>query len=179
MTHIGKEVNGLRKIDGEVGKTAKQLVKSWKQLLADVTSLREKGDREGESQEEEAQMKERGRKGKHKAREGGEEEERQGHSQAGSQALHCSSASHDHLSPSLSLLTPPTSSREHACELLFNHMTRDLKSHDSIIATSPLRQNGEYGSSQGHASGEEGQGSQSTPPAGYRKRKGLKSSLLW
>lgn len=172
VTHIGKEVNGLRKIDGEVGKTAKQLVKSWKQLLADVTSLREKG--EGEEEEEEAEMRERGRKGKHKARKGGKEE---GHSQAGSPPLHCSSVSHNHISPSLSLLAPPTSSREHACELLFDHMPQYLRSNDSLVATSPPRQNGEYSSP--HATGEGQQESQSLPPTGYRKRKGLKSSLLW
>ena len=44
-THIGKEVNGLRKREGEIGKTAKQLVKSWKQLL--VSSVEGGGEREG------------------------------------------------------------------------------------------------------------------------------------
>ena len=33
VTHIGKEVNSLRKWDGEVGDKAKALVKKWKQLL--------------------------------------------------------------------------------------------------------------------------------------------------
>lgn len=33
ITHIGKEVNGLRKRDGEVGEKAKTLVRKWKQLL--------------------------------------------------------------------------------------------------------------------------------------------------
>ena len=35
VTHIGKEVNGLRKWDGEVGEKAKTLVRKWKQLLPD------------------------------------------------------------------------------------------------------------------------------------------------
>lgn len=35
MTHIGKEVNSLRKWNGEVGDKAKALVKKWKQLLPD------------------------------------------------------------------------------------------------------------------------------------------------
>ena len=35
VTHIGKEVNSLRKWDGEVGEKAKALVRKWKQLLPD------------------------------------------------------------------------------------------------------------------------------------------------
>lgn len=49
LTHIGKEVNSLRKRDGDIGKTAKQLVKSWKQLLASGIEDRDRKEREGES----------------------------------------------------------------------------------------------------------------------------------
>ena len=37
-THVGKEVNSLRKWDGEVGEKAKALVRKWKQLLPDSES---------------------------------------------------------------------------------------------------------------------------------------------
>lgn len=115
-THIGKEVNKLRKTDGEVGKTAKLLVRSWKKLLADVTSPREKREGEEEGRQEEEEVRERRRKGKHKAKKGSEEERNKGQLE-----LHCSSSSHD---PSPSLLAPPTtSSRERACESLFDHVT--------------------------------------------------------
>ena len=48
LTHIGKEVNCLRKVDGDVGKAAKQLVRSWKQLLTEASGESGEGEREEE-----------------------------------------------------------------------------------------------------------------------------------
>ena len=48
LTHIGKEVNGLRKAEGDVGRAAKQLVRSWKQLLTEAGGESEEGEREEE-----------------------------------------------------------------------------------------------------------------------------------
>ena len=45
MTHIGKEVNSLRKWEGDVGVKAKTLVKKWKQLLPDADSPQKKTTR--------------------------------------------------------------------------------------------------------------------------------------
>ena len=121
-----------------MGKTAKQLVKSWKQLLADVSSPREGGGRscgdalagegvrqdgcgEREEGEREGEKSERG-KGKHRAREEGNEgrERRRRRHQTEPQS-YTNSLPHEHhcVSPSTSVLAPPTSSSEHTCELLW------------------------------------------------------------
>ena len=111
MTHIGKEVNGLRKMEGDVGRMAKQLVKTWKQLLVDRG--REGGKGEGREREGGRGKEERGgegkAKGKHKEREERREREQKRDSPCVPRGIPDS--------PATSLLATPTSSAR-GCRLL-------------------------------------------------------------
>ena len=141
LTHIGKEVNGLRKIDGDVGRMAKQLVKTWKLLLVEGGGEGGRGE-EGRGEEgrgEEGSRMEGGKvrgeerkKGKHRVREGGRQESvRQ---LTDSPGVSSPSVPHDHNlieSPATSFLAPPTSSTR-CCELLGYHKD------DYIMMTSLL-----------------------------------------
>ena len=57
-------MNGLRKVEGDIGKMAKQLVKSWKQLLNEASAQgeRERGVGGGRERVEEEGGREEGRR---------------------------------------------------------------------------------------------------------------------
>ena len=48
-THIGKEVNGLRKMKGHIGEKARSLVKKWKRLIPLTTSTNHQTGSDGQS----------------------------------------------------------------------------------------------------------------------------------
>ena len=110
-------------MEGEIGKTAKQLVRSWKQLLAGVNEGRGRGGEE---------VRERGGEGKGRGKRGTGEEGRVGEE--------TSSVVHPHSSPP-SLLTPPTvsSNRQTTCELLL------FLDNDVMITSSLNRSSGGAG----------------------------------
>ena len=187
LTHIGKEVNRLRKMDGDVGRMAKQLVKTWKRLLVDGEGGRgreEEGGGEGRRGTREGREGEERGKGKHKVREGGRGESERQHSSGGSAV----SVPRDHR---LSAPLPaPTSSLR--CELLhyIALFSMAVSTVPQMVDRREGRDRGEgrdrreemergEGKDRGEKTekgegreGGEGDGSWSLPVAGHRKRKG-------